>query len=735
MKTLSASIFPFALVVALGPAVSATSPPQAPDSGQVFPSEVELVVVDAVVLDDDGNPVADLTAGHFTLEEDGRPQTITSFEAVRLAEVPEPAEAPGPAPMRPRVERRISTNERDPSQTVRSFVIVFDDAHLTRETATHARSAVAEFLREGVREGDLVTLIATAGGVWRSGRMLAGREELLAAVEGLDGQYFPRPLRERVTDYEAYRIHILRDPRVAARVERRLMSRGVLDIYEGEELLELEEKIDPINYVDEYVSGLAADAYQSAATRNRVTLEAMERGLYAQALARGRKSLILVSQGFIYDHELEELRGVARAARRANVAIYFVDARGLLAMPELFGAETQWTADTRSHFSEQIDVGHTIFQMADEAAGSETVASESGGFSIKNTNDLSSGLQRIADESRTYYLLGYIPTNTRRDGKFRDIEVKVSGKGLKVRARKGYYAPKEGEPPGGLRWDADADVQQALDAPHAIANLPLRMTSYVLDQAVPGKARVLVAVDVDIRALDFEERDGRSVGTVEYLLTVIPREGGGEPLRYDEKADLKLRPATRERLAVTGHRIVRDFELQAGPYRAKIVVRDKGSGQIGTVSHDFEVPSTFRWRVSTPVLTETIHKNPDPDSGLRTQPSARRVYQPGEMLYCEFQVYRAGEDPTTGRPRVAAGYSIQDGEGRTLFTADPTPIRPTASGMVSRLIGLSTKVLAPGDYALNLFVKDEVAGEIVEILEPFRVAPPDRTAQAASSGG
>src|SRR3990172_9404214 len=143
----------------------------------------------------------------------------------------------------------------------------------------------------------------------------------------------------------------------------------------------------------------AAEAYQLATVRNRATLEVLQRALTAQTLQKGRKSLVFVSQGFIYDTQLEELERVAEAARRANVAIYFVDARGLTGMPEVFSAETRFTEDTRSSFTELQDVGHTIFQMAQEAAGSETVASESGGFSIRDTNDLPSGIRRIRDQS------------------------------------------------------------------------------------------------------------------------------------------------------------------------------------------------------------------------------------------------------------------------------------------------------------------------------------------------
>jgi VWFA-related protein len=71
------------------------------------------------------------------------------------------------------------------------------------------------------------------------------------------------------------------------------------------------------------------------------------------------------------------------------------------------------------------------------------LSEETGGRVIKanNANDTSVAFQRIAEELRTQYLLGYTPTNTKLDGTFRKIEVKVPNKDVKVNARRGYYAP------------------------------------------------------------------------------------------------------------------------------------------------------------------------------------------------------------------------------------------------------------------------------------------------------
>ena len=66
-----------------------------------------------------------------------------------------------------------------------------------------------------------------------------------------------------------------------------------------------------------------------------------------------------------------------------------------------------------------------LADLSREAEGSESLALDTGGFVVKNSNDLSGGINRVSSESRVYYLLGYNPTDLRRDGKFRKIEVKL----------------------------------------------------------------------------------------------------------------------------------------------------------------------------------------------------------------------------------------------------------------------------------------------------------------------
>jgi VWFA-related protein len=214
-------------------------------------------------------------------------------------------------------------------------------------------------------------------------------------------------------------IYLLRDPdtqkRVAGRINAQTGGAGSLSI-----------------------PALAAEAYGRAAGRLRDTLRAMGRLIETIASEPGRKPVILVSEGFILSPRVLEFRSVTQAAMRANAALYFVDARQMMLGASEYPVE-------RNDLGAAGKVAIAQVELAGDAFGSETLAKDTGGFTITNTNDLAGGMRRIADEARTYYLVGYDPTKE-PDGGFRKIRVKVHRKGVRVRARKGYYAESRPAP-------------------------------------------------------------------------------------------------------------------------------------------------------------------------------------------------------------------------------------------------------------------------------------------------
>jgi VWFA-related protein len=703
-----------AVARAQAPAAPAPSP-QAPEASATpnpsFPSQVDLVTVDVVVTDKKGAPVTGLKKEDFVVTEEDAPQTITSFEAVEL-----PAVASAVTPTRP----RVSTNLDRESHSGRSFVILFDDIHLSPFSAQRAKAAVAQFLRTGVREGDRVSLVASGGGAWWSTRMEAGRDELITMLKRLDGRYIPDTSNERMSDYEAMRIHIYHDQQVEERVSRRFETYGVSQRNQS-------QSDDPSQGMngDPFVQARATDVYFQSVSRNRITLQILQRVLQSLSAAKGRKSVVLVSEGFIYDPNLDEFKQVIQASRRSNTAMYFVDARGLTGGSIYQTAEFGPPLDNR-------DIGSALLDTLQEGEGSESIAADSGGFSVKNTNDLGKGIQRIADESRAYYLLGYIPTSTARDGRFRKITVKIpSRKGINIRARKGYFAPLEGKLVAKKPEPVDPDIQAALDSPYEATEVPLRASSYVFDETLLGKASTLIAADIDVSKFAYEEKAGRFADTIDFLLVVAHRETG-EFYRYDQKVEMNLQPTTRDRIARSWFPVVRDFELAPGGYQAKIVVRDHNSGKIGTVIHEFEVPDLSLFRASTPVISDTLQPDPEKKATPRPTLVVNRIFPAGAMLYASFEVYGATKEKPTGMPRVTAGYVVRRPDGTPVVSVAPTRINPTSLGKLSRMIGTRLPTDAVGDLEIVFSLKDEVSGKTLEVHEQFTVAP---AAAASASGG
>jgi VWFA-related protein len=686
--------------------------PKPEGAGPTFPSAVELVRVDVVVTDKGGRPVSGLTQADFALAEGGVPQPITSFESVSVADAPE-EESPAEATF-------ASTNVGPEPRRARTFVVLFDDIHLTPTQAHNAKGAVAEFLRHGTGAGDRVTLIASGGGAWWNARMPEGREQLMAILKRLDGRYVSDSSPDRMTEFEAMRIEVYQDQDVAMRVQRRFDAYGTKGREQGQNQVSREDlgKSSLTGIIDMDVRARAGEFYRLANSRNKITLNVMARALLALAGTPGRKAMVLVSQGFVFDLELGEMKKVVEASLRSNAPIYFVDSRGLVGLPE----------SSTAAFGPPIDSRDTIAVLADitrDAEGTESLALDTGGFVVKNSNDLAGGIQRVSSESRTYYLLGYNPSDLRRDGKFRKIEVKLLTKkaGFKVRARRGYYAPQDGGPKP-TAPETDPVVARALDSPFEVREIPIRVATYSFDEGLRDKINVVIATEIDVRGLHFKEEEGRFKDDVAFLIEAQHRDSG-EYYHFDQKIEMSLLPETRRKLESTWHSVMRDIVLPPGGYQVKVVVRDLGSdgSRVGSVTHDFEVPGATGFRLSTPILTDAVDT-----AGGSTSPRpvilVRRSFAPEAVLYCQFSVYGAASDPTTHMPRVSSSYEIRRADGTLLKRSARTSITPTSLGALLRLQGISLPAAEPGPYELRLSVRDEVANRVLSVKEEFMIEAP-----------
>jgi VWFA-related protein len=135
----------------------------------------------------------------------------------------------------------------------------------------------------------------------------------------------------------------------------------------------------------------------------------------------GRKVLILLTDG-VDEGSREKLDYALESAQKSNVIIYSID-----------------ISDSSFYFSRGFGFGGggegTLKKLSEETGGRV--------IKVKNQNETASAFQEIAQELRTQYLLGYTPKNSKHDGSFRKIRVRVTSGDYKVQARRGYYAPQD----------------------------------------------------------------------------------------------------------------------------------------------------------------------------------------------------------------------------------------------------------------------------------------------------
>ena len=245
------------------------------------------------MVDAKGRPVLDLSRDEFAVEEDGAAQEIVSFERVASDDEMIAGDTPSP--------RTIVSSVARPPRSGATFALIVDDQGLGEREARNTRDALSRFLTSATRDGDGITLATTSGEVSRA----------------FDSMY----------DYEAFAIRDREDRTMVTRIMERWTATGACMVGQGRQ--------DPS--CPARVRATAASVDGIRRKRTQLILATLRRTLEALARGRGRKSILIYSRGFLQDSD-PAAREVAAAAREANAAVYFIDARGLQVQPGLLSA-------------------------------------------------------------------------------------------------------------------------------------------------------------------------------------------------------------------------------------------------------------------------------------------------------------------------------------------------------------------------------------------------------------
>jgi VWFA-related protein len=379
-----------------------------------FKSSAALVEVDIIARDKDGRFVSGLTADDFEVLEDGKPQPIQHFYLVteRSAVTIEP--------------RPDAVLPRSPDRTDRRvFVLFFDSEHLSPASVLRLKRSASDFVNDQLRPNDVA-------GVFVDGRLINGhltnqKQELLDAIRGAE------PARDNV---ESRTRPLLEFPRIesyqeAAQIDggdRTALTDAGARVCGGDEARLCIADGGP-EFVEDKLqrkARLFVDDSRRAAAATVRSIGYVVRNLSG---LEGRKTLVLLSEGFHVDDARSTLPLVAGQAARAGVTIYSIDARG---------------SSARSGSAPAVDPslpGVGLSRVGDTSdEGLEILAADTGGMTLRRRDDLGRALADVASDTSTYYVLAYSPENTTLDGKYRRITLRAKWNGLDVRARRGYVA-------------------------------------------------------------------------------------------------------------------------------------------------------------------------------------------------------------------------------------------------------------------------------------------------------
>jgi VWFA-related protein len=687
---------PLALALIAGLAAGAPHqqpPPSVTQAPPVtFKVEVNYVEVDAVVTDARGGFVEDLRREDFQVLEDGKPQEVTAFSLVRL-----PVErAEAPLFVRSPIEPDVASNARPIEGRV--YLLVLDDLHTTPENTPLVREAARRFIESRLGANDIAAVVSTRGRE-SSQEFTANRRLLAAAIDRFMGQGLRSGSLNRLED-DYNRVGQL-PPRDAEDHERRYNARSTLATLRrlAEFMADVRGRRKALVLFSEGIDYRLLDTSGSGAA------------------ATGEDSTTpLLSRPATGELALDTFEAIA-AATRANVSIYAVDARGLAGPAAASGelAAVPATADPSFRLG---SIGMQDEQrLAHEAL--RVLSEETGGFALLNTNDLSAGFDRIREDNSRYYVFGYYPANSRRDGKFRRIEVRVSRPGLTVRARRGYVAPR-GKPRtvDGIeaREGTSPALLEALNSPLPVSGLRLGVSAAPF-RGAGRNASVLLVVQAEGADLRFDERDGRFEGRLEISGVAVDREGKVRD-GVRRSLTLPLKPESHAIVARHGLRMVERLDLPPGTYQVRLGALDQASGRVGSVHYDLQVPDFSQppLALSGVVLTSSnAGLTPTPGEAdelaalLPGPPTVVRRFRAGEELAALAEVYdNRGSTPH----RVEIVTTLRSDDGREVFRrqdAHGSEELRGARGGYGHMVRMPLKGLDPGLYLLKVEARSTLA--------------------------
>ena len=676
-------------------------------SGETFTLSVksQLVVETVTVKDSDGKSIQSLTAKDFTLTEDGVPQPIRFCEHETLPTAVAPL-APGKSDENIKIYKRLArTQIQGETETApkydnkRLLAMYFDMSAMRPSDQLRALTAAEKFIRTQMTEADLVSVMRYTGGAVDVLQDFSGDKNRLLSI-----------------------------------LQTMIVGEGQNDIETAE---------------DSSAVDLGAAFGQDDGEFNVFNTDRQLSALQTTARMLGqlneKKALLYFASGLRLNgvDNQAQLHATVDAAIRAGVAIWPIDARGLVAGAPL-GDATQGSPGNQGMYSGTAAQAITDrFQQSQDTL--YALAGDTGGKALFDTNDLMQGIVKAQQAITEYYIIGYYTSNNEQNGRFRKVKLTLGPgyAGARLDYRQGYYADKVFAKFNAT--DKERQLEDALMLADPVTDLTIAME---IDYFQLNRAEYYVPIIVKIpgRELALAKKGGAEHTLIDFVGEIRDVVGGTTVTNVRDHVNIKLSDATAADLARRPIEYDAGFTLLPGKYEIKILARDDDTGRIGTYQTTFIIPNLNKVVERVPIssvvlssqrvpLSQALYDaskkkdqardaaaDPLVTSDGKLIPSVTRVFGTDREMY----VYLQGYEPGAAATDPILGYVSFYREGNKVFETKPQALTPSAGsrlGMVALNFTVVPSGLKPGEYQCQVTVVDPTRGRATYWRAPIMLVP------------
>jgi VWFA-related protein len=680
-----------------------------------FTAETRLVIVNLSAKDKSGKPIMTLKKEDVEVFEDGVRQDIKIFELQKLEGEALPAISDTPATSRT-IEEKIKVapgkayvepakNSVIKYQDRRLLCLLFDMTSMQPPEQLRAQEAAIKFLETQMTSNDLVEIMTFNSNIKVVEEFTADRERLITSLKKLV-------------------------------------------VGQGSDFADLATTTADEN--DDSGSFTADDTEFNIFNTDR-KLSAIEDASKKLGAFPEKKALIYFSSGVGKTgvENQSQIKATTNAAVRANVAIYSIDARGLVANPP--GGDASQASSRGSGAitgTKQASI-KASFQNSQETL--TTISEDTGGKAMLDTNDLTMGIKLAQDDINSYYIIGYSPKNNADDGKMRRIDVRLANKTMyaKLDFRKAYYANKTFAKFNSS--DKERQLEEALTLGDPVSELPLALE---VDYFRVAKDRYSVPISVKIpgSVLGLQKKGAKQTIDLDFVTQI---RDASNKLVTGTKDGITVKLGEGDAAAIANRHLQYDTVLTLAPgnYTLHFLARENTTGKMGTFETKFTVPdlssektlriSSVIWSNQREPIAATVGAaennkkllaaHPLVLDGQKTVPSITRVFRKDQTMYVFFEVYDPGMDPDRKAPSLTAEVELISG-GRRVFTSAPVrqnKLVDKRPGVAQFSFQIPLAKLAAGQYISQVSVIDETGHKFAFPRNEIVLLAADAKAQAS----